>query len=54
MSEKESARLFSWCLGGVLVTILLLNFLDRVISYPPESEIRTFWINLIPSPDADK
>jgi hypothetical protein len=50
-SEKASALLFRWSLGGALAAILLLNFLDRVVTYQPESEVRTSWINLIPKPD---
>jgi hypothetical protein len=50
-SEKASALLFRWSLGGALAAILLLNFLDRVVTYQPESEVRTSWINLIPKAD---
>jgi hypothetical protein len=32
-SEKASALLFRWSLGGALAAILLLNFLDRVVAY---------------------
>jgi hypothetical protein len=51
MSEKASALLFRWSLGGALAAILLLNFLDRVVTYQPESEVRTSWITLIPKAD---
>jgi hypothetical protein len=48
MSEKASALLFRWSLGGALAAILLLNFLDRVVTYQPD---KTSWINLIPKAD---
>jgi hypothetical protein len=50
-SEKASALLFRWSLGGALAAILLLSFLDRAVTYQPESEVRTSWINLIPKAD---
>jgi hypothetical protein len=51
MSEEASALLFRWSLAGALAAILLLNFLDRVVTYKPESAVRTSWINLIPKPN---
>jgi hypothetical protein len=54
MSEKTSELLFSWSIGGVLAAILLLNLLDRVVAYQPESEVRTSWINLIPKLNHEK
>jgi hypothetical protein len=51
MSENASELLFRWSLGGALAAILLLNFLDRVVTYQPQSEVRTSWINLIPKPN---